>query len=323
MQGKVERSDSQTVYVGIDVAKHWLDVALYPVDILFRVANNKKGHKELLKVLAAYEVVIAVFEATGKQHCRLHAFLHGSGVPAVAINPYRSRKFADVMGRLAKTDTIDARLLALFGAHHHPAARAPATESKLQLKELISAREAAMVEKTAIANRRGAALGARLRRELGNQLRNTERHIARLDKMIAATIASDPALARRYEILLSVPGIGTVAASALTALLDELGSCTNKQIAALVGVAPMNWDSGQMRGKRAIKGGRASVRKLLYMPAMVAATRNINPDLAAFYHRLIASGKPAKVALVAVMRKLVIIANRLVAEDRLWQPQRS
>lgn len=322
MQGKVERSDSQTVYVGIDVAKHWLDVALYPVNTLFRVANNKKGHKELLKMLAPYEVAIAVFEATGKQHCRLHAFLHTAGVPAVAINPYRSRKFADIMGRLAKTDTIDARLLALFAARQRPAARAPAGESLLELKELVSAREAAMGEKTAIANRRSAALSAALRRELGERLCETERHIARLDRMIAATIAADPELARRYEILMSVPGIGAVAASGLTTLLDELGDCTDKQIAALVGVAPMNWDSGQMRGKRVIKGGRASVRKLLYMPAMVAATRNINPDLAALYRRLIARAKPAKVAIVAVMRKLVIIANALVAQDRLWQPQK-
>ncbi len=139
--------------------------------------------------------------------------------------------------------------------------------------------------------------------------------------MIRKIIASDEALMRRYDILVSIPGIADITAMGLIGLLSELGTCTDKEIAALVGVAPMNWDSGEMRGRRAIRGGRAAVRKLLYMPAMVAVGRGVNADLQTFYERLRANAKPAKVALVAVMRKLIILANTLIFENRKWAPK--
>ncbi len=321
MQGKVKRSDSDMVYVGIDVAKNWLDVAIYPANVTFRFANTKKGHKQLLASLATYQVGLVVCEATGKHHRSCHAALHAAGIAVCVINPYRSRKFADILGKLAKTDTIDAMTLAQLAALHQPNATIPAPEKIQKLAELISARIAAVGDRTAVSNRHGAAQCANLKRELGRQLKAVDKHIARLEAMIRKIIASDEALMRRYDILVSIPGIADITAMGLIGLLSELGTCTDKEIAALVGVAPMNWDSGEMRGRRAIRGGRAAVRKLLYMPAMVAVGRGVNADLQTFYERLRANAKPAKVALVAVMRKLIILANTLIFENRKWAPK--
>ena len=228
--------------------------------------------------------------------------------------------FVDVLGRLAKTDKVDAMVLAQYGAMVGPTGQAPASQAVSDLAEAVSARTAAVAQKTALTNRRGATLSRELKRELGCQVRSLEHHIERLDKLIARIIASDAGLARRYEILTSMPGVGPIAAAGLVGGLSELGSCTDKQIAALVGVAPMNWDSGQMRGHRAIKGGRAPIRRLLYMAALTSVRCNYS-ELKGFYERLRARGKPTKVALVAVMRKLAILANTLIAEDRHWRPK--
>ncbi len=320
MQGKNEQSAEQTLTVGIDVSKDWLDVALLPINTSFRVANNKKGQKALLKRLADCDVSCVVMEATGKYHRSLHTTLHAAGFCVAVINPYRSRKFSDVLGRLAKTDKVDALVLARYGAMVGPISHVPAFQTLSDLAEAVSARTAAVAQKTALTNRRGATLNTALKRELAHQMRACDRHIERLDKLIAETIASDATLARRYEILLTMPGVGPVAAAGLIAGLSELGSCTDKQIAALVGVAPMNWDSGQMRGHRAIKGGRAPIRRLLYMVALTNV-RSHRSGLKEFYERLRAKGKPTKVALVAVMRKLAILANTLIAQDRHWHPK--
>ena len=320
MQGKNEQSADQTVTVGIDVSKDWLDVALLPINTSLRVANNKKGHKALLKRLVGYDVSCVVMEATGKYHRSLHTNLHAAGLCVSVINPYRSRKFSDVLGRLAKTDKVDALVLAHYGAMVGPTSHIPASKTLSDLAEAVSARTAAVAQKTALTNRRGATLNIALKRELARQVRACEHHIERLDKLIAGTIANDAVLARRYEILVTMPGVGPVAAAGLIAGLSELGSCTDKQIAALVGVAPMNWDSGQMRGHRAIKGGRAPIRRLLYMAALTNV-RSHRSGLKEFYEGLRNRGKPTKVALVAVMRKLAILANTLIAEDRHWRPK--
>lgn len=320
MQGKNEQSADPTVAVGVDVSKDWLDVALSPINTSFRVANNKKGHKALLKRLVGYQVSCVVMEATGKYHRNLHVFLYAAGFRVSVINPYRSRKFSDVLGRLAKTDKVDALVLARYGAMVGPVADVPASQVLSDLAETVSARTAAVAQKIALSNRRGAALNSELKRELARQIRACEHHIERLNKLIAGIIAGDAVLARRYEILITVPGLGPVAAAGLVGGLSELGSCTDKQIAALVGVAPMNWDSGQMRGHRAIKGGRAPIRKLLYMAAL-SSVRSDRSGLKTFYKRLRGRGKPSKVALVAVMRKLAILANTLIAEDRCWSPK--
>ncbi len=322
MQGKSlpERSAKTRVYLGVDVCKAWLDVYIHPVGRKLRVANTREGLKQLGRLLSDYAIALAVIEATAKYHRLTHRTLHAWGVAVAVVNPLRSRLFAEATGTLAKTDPIDARLLATFGASLEPPATPPVSELVEALQELVRARQAAAAEATALANRRGASQTAFLKRELGRRIKSAQTHIARLDAEIERRIADDPVLVRRYEILRSIPSFGPVAAAALAVCLVELGLCSNKAIALLTGLAPIACDSGDKTGQRHIKGGRAHLRPPIYMAALSAI--RVNPDLAVFYERLRAVGKTAKVALVAVMRKLVVLANTLIREDRLWQPTR-
>ena len=321
MQGKIERSAPAKIYVGIDASKAWLDVASTPISTSFRVANDKRGHKALMKKLSGLEVAAVVIEATGKYHRGVHIFLHERGLPVCVVNPYRSRKFADALGELAKTDKIDAMVLAQYAELVEPEAQAPAPKAVAEMAELVHARNTAVAAQTALRNRLGAAHSSLLKRELRIQLRSSAAHIKRLEKAIRVVITDNAELTRRYKILTSIPGIGPIAAAGLVGLMAELGTLSSKQVAALVGVAPMNWDSGQMRGRRAIKGGRPAVRRLIYMAALSAAVRGANPDLKVFYDQLGRRGKASKVAIVAAMRKLVILANTLIAQDRQWSPK--
>ena len=321
MQGKIERSAPAKIYVGIDASKAWLDVASTPISTSFRVANDKRGHKALMKKLSGLEVAAVVIEATGKYHRGVHIFLHERGLPVCVVNPYRSRKFADALGELAKTDKIDAMVLARYAELVEPEAQAPAPKAVAEMAELVHARNTAVAAQTALRNRLGAAHSSLLKRELRIQIRSGAAHIKRLEKAIRVVITDNAELARRFKILTSIPGIGPIAAAGLVGLMAELGTLSSKQVAALVGVAPMNWDSGQMRGRRAIKGGRPAVRRLIYMAALSAAVRGANPDLKAFYEQLRRRGKASKVAIVATMRKLVILANTLIAQDRQWRPK--
>ena len=261
-----------------------------------------------------------VLEATGKYHRQAHRNLHAAGFAVAVLNPLRGRLFAQASGALAKTDRIDARLLAVAAESLAPAARPPAPEVREALQELIHARSAGVAEATALANRRRASQTAYLRTEFDRRIKSLASHIARLEAEIQRRIEADPGLQRRYAILSSIPSIGKVAAWALLVDLAELGSCSAKAAALLAGLAPIANDSGQQRGERHIRGGRANVRAALYMAAVTAI--RVNPDAAAFYNRLRAAGKAAKVALTAVMRKLVVLANTLITEDRLWEPLR-
>ena len=320
MQGKVERSTMTRIHVGIDVSKAWLDIALVPVNKQFRVANNKKGFKSLTRALVGYDVACIVVEKTGRHHRGVHRFLFEIGFRVATLDPYCARRFADTLGQLAKSDTIDAAVLARYGAAFDPKASTPPSKILIKLAEFMSVRTSAVTECTMLKNRIAALEAKLLISELKVQLADKQAFIKRLDKAIREIISSDPALKRRFDILMSIPGVGPVTAYSLIAMVGELGDCNDKQIAALIGVAPMNWDSGLMRGKRAIKGGRPVVRRTLYMAAISAGVRGANHNLAKVYQRLIAAGKPSKVAIVAVMRKLIILANALIAQDRLWQP---
>lgn len=321
MQGKSlrERSAESGVYVGIDVCKDWLDVHVHPLGRRLRVANSRDGLKRLKRQLCGLTVELVVMEATGKYHRQAHRTLHAAGLPVAIVNPLRSRLFAEAVGALAKTDAVDARLLAILGESLAPAAQPPAPEHLEALGELLSARQAATAEASALANRLGASTTAFLKAELKRRLASLKGHIARLDAEIARRIASDAMLARRHAIVSSVPGIGPVAAATLIVALSELGMCSNKAAALLAGLAPIAADSGERTGERHIRGGRAQVRSALYMAALAAS--RFNPDLTAFYRRLRAAGKKPKVALTAVMRKLAVLANTLIREDRLWQPK--
>lgn len=320
MQGKKlpESSAETKVYLGIDVCKAWLDVYLHPLGRRLRVANSREGLKQLRRDLAGRGAVLVVIEATGKYHRLAHRTLHAWGLAVAVVNPLRSRLFAEANGTLAKTDRIDARMLAILGESLEPAAAPPLPELVEELQELVRARQAAAAEATALANRHGASQAGFLKRELARLLKALKAHIARLEEEIERRLAEDRALARRYQILKSIPGIGPVAATSLAVGLTELGLSSNKSIATLVGVAPVACDSGDKSGQRRIRGGRAHLRTPLYMAALAAA--RCNPELAAFYKRLRDNGKAAKLALTAVMRKLVVLANSLVREDRLWQP---
>lgn len=321
MQGKEPSQQSATtrVYIGIDVCKERLDVYIHPLGKSLAVANDAAGLKQLKKVIANFDVALVVMEATGKFHRLAHRNLHDGGFKVAIVNPLRSRKFAEAIGVLAKTDRVDARMLALMGESLAPDALAPPPQDMESLQELAHGREGAVAARTALLNQIGESKTAVLIGELKRQLRAAEMAIAKLQAEIERRIEADPALARRFQILTSIPGVGPICAIALIVGLNEIGQLSAKEVAMIVGLAPIACDSGQRAGTRQIKGGRAHVRNALYMPAQSAAQHN--PDLKIFYQRLIESGKCAKAAITAVMRKLVILANTLVREDRLWTPR--
>ena len=318
MQGQslLEARSAQPVYVGIDVCKSYLDVYLHPLTDRWRARNDRDGIRQLKRQLSKHEVTLVVMEATATYHRLAHRSLSQSGLAVAIVNPLRSRLFAEANGTLAKTDRVDAKMLAMFGQAIGPQARPPAPEAIEALQELVHARNAATAERTALANRLAASQAAFLRKELRGRLKSLEGHIERLETEIAARITADPALARRYQILLSIPGVGPGVAANLLIDLAELGSLNRHAIATLAGVAPFADDSGEATGQRHIRGGRASPRRALYWAALSAS--RYNPDLSAFYKRLVESGKKRKLALTAVMRKLVILANTLLKENRLW-----
>lgn len=320
MQGKVtsEAGAEGAVYVGIDTCKACLDVYLHPLGRSLRVANTENGVREVRRVLTGLRIAVVVIEATGKLHWLAHRLLSAAGLPVAVVNPYRSRKLADALGQLAKTDAIDARVLALYGEAIKPAATPVPSKVLAELAELVLARQAAKADATALTNRITAAESPSLKRLLAGSLKAQAGLVARLEQAISRLIAGDATLARRFAILTSIKGVGPIVAATLLACLSELGVLTGKKVALLAGVAPVNCDSGETRGQRHIKGGRGHVRSALYMAA-VAAIR-CNGDLKAFSERLRAAGKPAKVAITAVMRKLVMLANTLVREDRHWLP---
>lgn len=323
MQGKVllEARSASPVYVGIDVCKDHLDVYLHPIAVHWRVTNDRDGLRRLKRLLAGHEVSLVVMEATAKYHRLAHRSLSQSGFAVAIVNPLRSRLFAEAIGARAKTDRVDARMLAILGEALGPQAMAPVPEALEALQELVHARNAATAERTALSNRLAASQTAFLRAELKRRIKSLERHIERLAAAIDERIAADPVLARRHEILVSIPGVGPGVAANLLADLAELGSLDRRAIACLAGVAPFADDSGEATGQRHIKGGRASPRRALYWAALSASRHN--PELSAFYKRLVEIGKKPKLALTAIMRKLVVLANTLLKENRLWVDHRA
>lgn len=320
MQGKVSFNEdaTSTVYVGVDVCKDWLDVHLHPVGESRRFGNDKIGLRQLKRLLARYRPQAIVMEATGKFHRQAHRSLSADGFSVAIIDPLRARLFARTQGYLAKTDRLDARLLALWASCFQPGPDMPPSPAMEELQELFQARSAAMAELVATKNRSKAAQTAFLRAELARMIASLERHLQRLDVQIEDRIVLDPELCRKMEILTSIPGIGKLTAWALLAGMRELGQCSGKQAAMLAGLAPIANDSGARIGRRSIRAGRPAPRRALYMAALSA--RRYNPALAGFATTLQAAGKPPKVILVAVMRKLIVLANTLLAQNRVWTP---
>jgi len=307
--------NEEPVVVGIDVSKRHLDVAL--ADRLERVTNDAAGLAALIAMTAAAAASLVVLEATGGYETAAVLALQGAGIPVAVINPRQARDFARAQGRLAKTDAIDARVLGRFGAVMRPSPLPPIEPGRAALVGLV-ARRRQLVDMLVAEQNHLEHAAAAVRSWIEDHCVALRNQLAQVDAAIAAAVEADLALARRRAILVSVNGIGQATAAVLLAELPELGRIEHRQLAALIGVAPVNHDSGQFRGQRHIAGGRASVRCALYM-ATLSAVRH-NHTLQTFYQRLRANGKPAKVALVAAMRKLATILNAVVRDDRPWQP---
>ena len=305
--------------VGVDIAKDTLAVHLYPDGSSRRFANHAAGLQALIAWLGKVAVARVVFEPTGRYHRDFARRLAAAGFAMVQLNPRQARRFAEAIGRQAKTDAVDAAMLARFGALIEPPARAVANETLEQMQELQAARRALVKDRVAALNRAQGRRSALLRRQAGERLRQIERQLRAIEAELRHLLAADAALQARFDILLSIPGLGETTALALLSEMPELGQLANGCAASLAGLAPVARDSGQHHGKRRIRGGRATLRQALYMPALFAV--RFNADLRSKYQALIAAGKPAKVALTAIMRKLLILANTLLRQQRRWSPR--
>ena len=303
------------VAVGIDVAKHSLEVAVHPTAATWTVPRTRGGLRRLRADLTARQPTRIVLEATGGYERRVVAAL--AGLPVVVVNPRQTHHFARALGLLAKADRSDARMLARFAAEVRPPLRPAPSKAVQHLRVLVRERRQFVELRVATQQRRRQAPPAR-RPRWDAHLALLRADLRELDRELVAALQADPALQARAGWLQSIPGIGPVAAATLLAEVPELGACTRQEVAALVGVAPFNRDSGTWRGPRRVWGGRAEIRAVLYM-ATVAAIR-ANPRLRACYQRLHAAGKPPKVALTACMRKLLVICNALCQRQTMWDP---
>jgi transposase len=312
-------SSSVPVFVGIDVAKATLDVFVDSVDLHFTVENTVAGVQQIVDRLATHPVRLVVIEATGRYHRRLAVDLMLAGLAVAVVNPRHAREFARARGKLAKTDAIDARLLADFARTMNPRPSEQPSQKQPLLLNLI-ARRRQVTQMLAAEKMRLHDADDKITRAMINKvLRVLDQQREDLDRQIAKLIESDDDWKNKRDLLTSVPGVGGTTASQLIAEMPELGKLNREQIAALAGLAPINRDSGSMRGKRTTWGGRASVRCALYMAALSA--RRCNGTIKTFADRLAAAGKPFKVIMTAAMRKLLTILNVLIRENRPWRNQ--
>jgi transposase len=309
---------SEEVTVGIDISKDHLDVHLRPKGLARQFPNDRDGHAKLIAWITPYQPARVVFEATGRYHRALEMTLGKAGLPAVKINPLQARRFAEATGKRVKTDPIDAAMLARFGAVMRPELRAARDETIDVLAELLAARRGLVKDRTAASNRAKSATLLMLKRQYQQHRKQIDSQIEAIDREWMSILAANPPLKARLDILLSIPGVGPATAIALLVDMPELGTMDAKQAASLAGLAPVTRQSGTWKGQSFIQGGRACVRHALYMPALVAIRHN--PQLKEKYEALRRAGKLPKVAIVAVMRKLITIANALLRDGRAWTP---
>jgi transposase len=304
-------------FIGIDVARDSLEVASRPAGEHWQIPNDPAGIAGLLPRLRALQPTLIVLEATGGLELPVLAALGSAGLPVVAVNPRQVRDFAKAIGKLAKTDAIDARVLAHFADAVRPVVRALPDAATRALGALVTRRRQLVEMLTAEDRRQTAPLA--IRADIQAHIAWLRKRLKGVDKELGQAVRASPLWREQEDVLRSVPGVGPVVSVTLLADLPELGTLDRKQVAALVGLAPMNRDSGTMRGKRTIWGGRATVRAALYMAALVGSRRN--PVLQAVYTRLLAAGKTKKVALTACMRKLLTILNAMLKHRTRWNPQ--
>lgn len=304
------------VFVGLDVSKRRLDVAVRPQGRHFVTPNDERGIKQLVKRLAALKPHLIVLEASGGYEFLVIAALAEAQLPVALINPQAVRKFAGATGRLAKTDKIDAQVLAHFAEALRPEPRPLPDQDHQVLKAALKRRQQVVKMMGQEENRLEKTFIAVVRRDIQEHLTWLRRRLEELNRDIDDLIRQSPLWRERDRLFQSVPGIGPVVSRVVIAQLPEVGTLPGKKAVALAGLAPYNRDSGHFRGKRMIRGGRSYLRRMLYMAAVVAS--RYNPVIRAFYQRLVAAGKPKKLALTACMRKLVLILNAMVKHHQPW-----
>jgi transposase len=302
--------------IGIDVSKDRLDAYRLSDGQRLQVTNDRTGHRKLLGWIGRAGAALVVFEATGAYHRPLEGALGAGRVPYVKVNPRQARRFAEATGRLAKTDRADAAMLARMGAVLDLAEQAAPGKALIELRELAAVRRALVKDRTAARTRLVVATLPLVRRQLNARIRQIEAQLAEIDAAMAERVSRDEAMARKRAILVSIPGIGETTALAMLVEMPELGTLGAKQAASLAGLAPVSRQSGKWQGSERIRGGRAPLRHAIYMPALVAT--RFNPALKTTYERLRHAGKPAKLAITAIMRKLVVLADALIRDNREW-----
>jgi len=310
------RANTNSKNIGIDVGKSFLDIYIYEKSIHWQIENNAASIRKLATRLSRYKVARIIIEATGGYERNLATTLYERELPVIIVQPMKIRQFANAQGILAKTDKIDARIIAQFGAVMKPEPRALQTPEIRHIRDLLARRRQLMESRTQELNRNHKATTA-LARSHARALKFLNKEIEWVDVQLEKCVTKITQWQRTSDILLSTPGIGTGVAYTLLGELPELGQLSNREISALVGLAPFNRDSGLSRGKRRIRGGRAPIRTVLYM-AMLSAIQH-NPIMKQFYEKLVAQGKHKKIAITACMRKMIVILNTMVRNDTPWQ----
>ncbi|MCH9664076.1 MAG: IS110 family transposase [Gammaproteobacteria bacterium] len=307
--------------IGVDVSKDTLDAVRYPQGDHLHFSNDATGFRAFMTWLGTEPIERIVFEATGHYHRAFERAIDQAGLPMAKVNPLHAKRFTQALGALSKTDRIDAGLLARLGMALKPQTKPAAPQIMWDLKELHVARTALIKARTAVKNRQKNLTLPLLKRQANQQLKQIEAQLKQIDKAMLELIKTDQHLATRLDILISIPGLATLSACALIIDMPELGTLDNQTAASLSGTAPRTRQSGKWKGKTFVHGGRPNVRKALYMPALVAS--RFNHDMTRKYDTLIKKGKPPKVALTAIMRKLIILANALLRDGRKWQPNQA
>jgi len=302
--------------IGVDISKALLDVHLLPDGETRQFTNQRCGFDELIQWIGRRKIARIVYEPTGAYHRSFEDALSKAGLPLAKVNPLQARRFAEARGTRAKTDRVDAEVLAVMGGALKLGVYIVPSRMLRNLKALQIARQALIKDRTAARNRSKNLTLAMLKRQNANRLRQIDRDLAAIEKKMLALINTDEKMARTFRILCSIPGIAQITAVTLIVEIPELGMLTSKAVASLSGLAPFARDSGKWKGKRFIGGGRKFLREALYMPALVAL--RFNPDMKAKYQQLKNAQKPSKVAITAIMRKLIILANTLVKKDKMW-----
>lgn len=305
--------------IGVDISKDHFDAHRLADGASRRFANDNVGHKAFLRWRGETSAERIIFEPTGPYHRTFERALGSACVPFVKVNPRQARRFAEAAGKLAKTDRLDAAMLARMGAMLQLQARPPRSETILELKELHLARQALVKDRTAARNRGKVLVLPLLKRQNAQRLDQIDRQIAAVEAAMRDIVEGDDGLSARFAILTSIPGVSAITAFALMVEMPELGTLEAGEAASLAGLAPIARQSGRWTGRSFIRGGRAGLRQALYMPALVAT--RFNPDLKAKYRQLDEAGKPAKVAIAAIMRKLIVLANALLKANRPWEPR--